>query len=283
VRALGPASLREAVGRRAWRFWKRLVLERNGRFGTPPRPEKWVFVVGCYNSGTTLLHDLLAAQPLIGSMPDEGQFFQDQLPLPRDFGLRRLWALRPELFRLDEAGGREIDVARLKRQWGAHFNDPTRPVLLEKSTPNAARTRWLERRFEPASFIGIVRDGRAVAEGIRRATGCEIGEAARQWVGSNDIMLRDFDKLARKRLITYERLTAAPDEVLAELLRFLDLPGPVEPTAGREWTIHKRSSAIRNMNPDALRRLTREDLVTIEAVAGPALATLGYAPERPVA
>ncbi len=118
-------------------------MEHYGRFGSLPRPEKWVFIVGCYNSGTTLLHDLLATQPVVGS----------------EFGLRRLWALKPELFYLDEDGGRETDVARLKRQWGGLFNDPTRPVLLEKAAPDVARTRWLQRHFEPAWFIGIVRDG----------------------------------------------------------------------------------------------------------------------------
>ena len=270
------ARLRDAVARRARNWRRRIILERDGRLGTFPRPEKWLFIVGCYNSGTTLLHDLLATQPLIGSMPDEGQFFQDQLRLPREFGLRRLWALEPEIFYLDEHGGREIDVGRLKRQWGARFNDPTRPVLLQKSAPDAARTRWLQRHFAPAWFIGIVRDGRAVAEGIRRATGCPIEQAAHQWVRSNEILLRDLATLEHHHLLTYERLTAAPDQVLAELLVFLGLPPAGATVAGREWTIHKRTSRIRNMNADAMQRLDREDIARIDAVAGRALAALGY-------
>ena len=35
-------------------------------FGYMPTPEKWVFIVGCYNSGTTLLHDLLASHHNFG-------------------------------------------------------------------------------------------------------------------------------------------------------------------------------------------------------------------------
>ena len=277
------ASVRRLLGswrrhtvRRYKRFSQRLRLERAAHFGPLPSPARWVFLVGCYNSGTTLLHDLLAMHPLVGSMPDEGQFFTDQLPVPRDLGLRRLWALKPELFRLDENAGPHIKVKRLQRQWGAKFNDPTRPVLIEKTPTNAARTRWLQARFSPASFVGIIRDGRAVAEGIRRKTGCDLESAARQWVRSNEIMLRDFEDLRHKRLVRYEHLTADPDGVVADLLAFLELP-PLTPELGaREWAIHEQRSVIVNMNSRSYEALSREEMHVIERQAGPLLRALGY-------
>lgn len=266
--------------RSATRRYKRashwLRMERAALFGPVPRPQKWVFLVGCYNSGTTLLHDLLATHPLVGSMRDEGQFLTDQLIVPRDLGLRRLWALEHERFWLDERGGADINVRRLQRQWGAEFNDPLRPVLLEKTPTNAARTRWLQANFERAYFIGIIRDGRAVAEGIRRKTGHGLDVAARQWSRSNEIMLQDFAHLERSLLVTYERLTAAPDEVLAEVLTFLDLPPLDNQLHEREWEIHEQQSAIRNMNERSLSTLSETDLEVIEAEAGPMLRRLGY-------
>lgn len=275
------ASLRHAVGRRVRSWRKRWRFERDGRLGPLPRPEKWVFIVGCYNSGTTLVHDLLATHPHIGSMPDEGQFLQDQLPVPRDMGLRRLWALEPDRFCLDETGGSRIDVERLKRQWGAHFNDATRPVLLEKSPTNAARTRWLQRHFENAYFIGIVRDGRAVVEGIRRKTGHDLEHAALQWARSNEIMLRDFDHLSRALVVRYERLTVAADAVLDEIAVFLRLPPLSAGIADRAWRIHEQTSVVRNMNDESIARLHPGDLSVIDHVAGTMLSRLGYSQPPP--
>ena len=82
---------------------KRMRLAYSGAFGSIPRPDKWVFIVGCYGSGTTLLNKMLATHPMVGSLSTEGQFFTDQLPLPRNLGLSRLWALEPERFYLDES------------------------------------------------------------------------------------------------------------------------------------------------------------------------------------
>lgn len=269
-------SWRRSLRRKGKRLAHRVRLEHAARFGPLPTPGRWVFLVGCYNSGTTLLHDLLAAHPLIGSMPDEGQFFTDQLPVPRDLGFRRLWALEPMHFCLDEQGGDHIDLQRLLRQWGAKFNDPRRPVLIEKTPTNAARTRWLQARFQPAYFVGIVRDGRAVAEGIRRKTGHPLDLAARQWARSNEIMLADFEHLAHKRVVTYEALTANPAAVIGELLEFLGLPALTTELQGREWKIHEQRSKIVNMNPRSLAALSPADLAVIDREAGPLLRQYGY-------
>jgi hypothetical protein len=271
---------RQAV-RRVRRTGRLIRLERDALFGQRALPRKWVFLVGCYNSGTTLLHDILATHPAIGSMPDEGQFLTDQFPVPRKLGLRRLWALEPERFRLDERGT-GVDVERLQRQWTARFNDPTRPVLLEKTPTNAARMRWLQEHFTNAHFIGIVRDGRAVAEGIRRKTGHDIRLAARQWARSNAIMLEDFKYLARARLISYEALTESPAAVIVDLLEFLELPEPPSAMTDRSWRIHEQQSTIRNMNDRSFAALSAEDLAAIDEEAGEMLAQLGYAVESRV-
>ena len=53
-------------------------------------PEKWVFVVGCYDSGTTLLARLLATHSQISRF-DEGVFKTSQLVTPEELGWPRLW------------------------------------------------------------------------------------------------------------------------------------------------------------------------------------------------
>jgi len=248
----------------------------HGRFGPMPEPERWVFLVGCYNSGTTLLHDLLAENPQVGSLHTEGQFLTDQLVLPKAVGLARLWAMEPEHFVLDEGGGEGVRVDKIKRQWGAKFDDPHKPVLIEKSPTNAARTRWLQRHFAPASFIGIVRDGFAVAEGIHRKAGHSLEQSARQWARSNEIMLDDFEHLERKMVVRYEDLTARPAEVLAETLEFLGLQQHDEQVGDREFSVHEQTSKIRNMNDRSMQALSDADREVIQEAAGDVLRRLGY-------
>lgn len=252
------------------RWWR-------GRVGPIPTPERWVFVVGCYNSGTTLLHALLAEHPAVGSLPTEGQFLTDGFVLPREVGLPRQWALRPDLFRMTERDSAKVDADRIKRQWSGRFDDADRPVLIEHSPPNAGRTRWLEQNFVPASFVGIVRDGFAVSEGIRRRAGHSLTDAALQWATSNQIMLTDFEQVERSILVRYEELTERPDEVIASILDFLGLAPGATVTAGREFSIHDVQSSIRNMNDRSLTALTNDERREIEGVAGPMLRRLGYA------
>jgi hypothetical protein len=257
-------------------LYRNLRIKLDGVFGPLPKPEKWVFIVGCYNSGTTLLHDLLASHPQVGSMPNEGQFYTDQLLLPKSVGLPRLWAIESDRFRLDENSGTNIDVKRLKRQWGARFNDAARPILLEKSPTNAGRMRWLQEHFENAHFIGIIRNGYAVAEGIHRKTNHPLQVAAKQWACSNEIMLHDLEALRYKKLVRYESLTASPSETMREILDFLNLSPLDFDVEDRKWRVHEQASRIRNMNQRSLNSLSETDKRVIEEVAGEMLVKLEY-------
>jgi hypothetical protein len=256
--------------------WNKIQYLYHGLLGPLPHPEKWIFIVGCYNSGTTLLHELLALHPSIGSMPREGQNYTDELLLPKSLGLPRLWAIEPERFYLNEQKGHKINVNRLKRQWGAHFNDVTRAVLMERSPTNSGRTRWLQKHFNNAHFIGIVRNGYAVAEGIHRKEGHSLEIAAQQWVRSNEIMLQDFEFLKNKKLIRYESLTESTSDVLIDLFQFIGLTLPDFDVANKVFKIHKELSSVRNMNYRSFEALTAEEIKIINRVAGDMLSRLGY-------
>ena len=258
---------------------RRSKFAYQGLFSPIPNPQKWVFVVGCYNSGTTLLHDLLSSHPSIGSMPTEGHWCTNQLTLPIAVNAPgRLWASLPDKFYLDENRGYHINVNKLKRHWGAHFNDPTRPVLLEKTPTNAARTRWLNKHFENAHFIGIIRNGYVVAERIHRKAGHSLEATAAQWTKSNEIMLRDFEALDKKILISYEELTEFPNRVFQDILEFLDLDNLNNNSdiTNKVWHIREHVSTIQNMNDQSLSVLTDKEKKVIKSVAGSLLIQLGY-------
>lgn len=246
------------------------------RFISEPEPEKWVFIVGCYNSGSTLLHKILASHPKIGSMPLEGRQFTDELPLAEDFGLKRLWALQPELFYLDETTGLDIDVNKIKRQWAFMYNNPKKPILIEKSIINGGRTRWLQRHFQNSYFIILMRNGYVIAEGIRRKANHSIEKGIIQWKNSYDILLRDMAHLKNKIYLTYENLTADPKTVLNTICDFLEIEHLSENILTSEFKVHERENKISNFNQKSIDNLSKEDIDSINRIAGSLLQQVGY-------
>jgi hypothetical protein len=246
-----------------------------------PHPEKWVFIVGCYNSGTTLLSELLGTHPDISALPTEGHFITDQFVKDYEIGLPRMWAKREELFRLTEADDGP-DADRIKKEWALRL-DTSRRVLLEKSPPNTPRTRWLQKHFENAHFIAVVRDPFAVACGIRRKAdpkhlrdGWTLTDAAWQWRRSVELLDEDSEHLDRLLWLRYEDFTEKPAESFAAIAEFLD----IRPFSGldrnQSWSVHERKDTLRNMNRESVRTLKEEDRQAILDVVEPLLTRFGY-------
>jgi hypothetical protein len=267
------AVLRESTGN----LWRELKIA----FTPVPKPKKWVFIVGCYNSGTTLLAELMGRHPDISAMPTEGHFVTDQFVKDFDIGLPRMWVDREDLFRLTESDSGP-DVIRIKKEWGMRL-DLSKPVLLEKSPPNSARTRWLQKHFENAHFIGLVRNGYAVAEGISRKgnpkhikDGWPIDRSARQWARGNEVLDQDSEYLKHFTWVKYEDLTGNPQSALDQLAEFLGLqPFPALPE-DEAFRIHERKDSVKDLNAVSIEKLTAEQIDTINAIAGDCLERFGY-------
>jgi hypothetical protein len=253
-------------------------------------PEKWVFIVGCYNSGTTLLGRLLATHSKISCL-DEGVFKTNQLATPEELGWPRLWCQVVDQVRL-RAGDKTVDIEKLKKDW-LLFLDRTKPVFLEKSIVNSARMTWLQENFPNSSFLFIVRNGYAVAEGIRRQTAkrAQNGQrlkwqsissypielCAEQWVTSNAIIESDAKQIRHFKQISYEELCEHPHDIMSDIYAFLGLHNESSASLGvQRWNINEYNSEIRNMNDRSLAKLSVDDITKIETVAGEMLAYYGY-------
>lgn len=281
------------VSKRRGRPWKSLRRRLGHQFqalvGQELAPEKWVFVVGCYNSGTTLLTNLLDAHPALQALPREGVELSDALPRPEALGWPRMWAQCEHHVRIEPQGASASARAqRIRKQWSRYA--PAAAAVVEKSIANMARLEFLAQHFAPAYFIYLVRNGFAVAEGIaRRAKPRDWGNrdferyplelCARQWALSDEYFQRDRHALSHVLELRYEHLAENPDTAMGEITEFLSLPDFPANLATQTWDIHRVRSAIRNMNSDALARLTADDLDSIERVAGPTLQRYGY--QRP--
>jgi len=248
-----------------------------------PKDKKWVFLVGCYNSGTTLLAEILGHHPKISALPTEGHFITEQFIKDYEIGLPRMWVDREDIFRMDE-NSVGPDVIRLKKQWAIRL-DCSKPVLLEKSPPNSAKTRWLQKTFENSYFIGIIRNPYAVAEGITRKADPKhltnrwpIEKSAYQWARSNKVLYDDSRYLDRFMWIKYEDLTENLSESLNKITDFIGISEFKIIEDGKSWAIHERNDKIRNLNQESIKNLQQPDIDKITDIAKDMMTKFGYKP-----
>jgi len=246
-----------------------------------PKKNKWIFLVGCYNSGTTLLSEILRRHPEISGLSTEGHFITSEFIKDYDVGLPRMWVDREDLFTLNE-GSVGPDPKRVKKEWAMRLNTKKK-YLMEKSPPNVPRMRWINHHFESPYFIGIVRNGYAVAEGIARKAkpmhlkkGWPIEKCAYQWARSNEVMLNNSNQVKNFILIKYEDLTENTADTIETITKYIGAKNYGIDQADKEWMIHERSEPIRNLNLESISRLTDRDKRVIRDVAGPMLERFGY-------
>jgi hypothetical protein len=259
----------------------------SARLGWKPQPDKWIFIVGCYNSGTTLLQKMLASHPTVGTLPREGVFLTDALPYPEQYGWTRMWHKCLAKMNRDLNKNPQARANRAKKQWSVWFPEGA-SCLLEKSIANTTRMLFLQRYFQPAYFIHIVRNGYAVAEGIRRKANLEkwpnpeyngsypIELCARQWRRNLEIVGDVKPDLNNYYELSYENLTAQPHEELQKIYQFLELKPPGEKKVDKKWEIHEKKETIKNMNSRSFNRLSAKDKRQIDNEAGDLLKEKDY-------
>ena len=280
-------TIRQRVTAKLVRWQSRLSQKLLLPFARIPEPERWIFIVGCYNSGTSLLAKILSEHPQIAGLPDEGIYFTDALPYPEQFGWPRMWTQCLNEVRIDPNRDLEKQVNRIKKQWALAYRS-LQPNLLEKSIANSARIPFLEKHFRPASFIHIVRNGYAVAEGIyRRTTPSQwnnpefhdkypMSLCAEQWRATEELIESDRGKVANFHSIKYEELTSDPLKVINAIYNVLGLESTDGALAEKTWFVSDRNESIRNMNDDSIVRLSVADIDEIQNIAGPMLEKRGY-------
>ena len=247
-----------------WQFHRR-TFER--RVPLLLEAHRWIFLVGCNNSGTTLIHDALAATGMFSFMPHEGQRYTNVLQRAQKRGYQRVWSEYLGELQLDERHSTD-EVPRLLFDWLGELAMPLKPLILEKTTANAVRMRWLQRAFPDAAFVGIVRNGYAVVEGIKRKGGKSVERGARHWKKVNEIMLEDAEHVKKFLLVRYEDFVAAPRETLLRIADLLEL---------RVDDIRVARGSIGDMNEKSISRLDEAELRVIAHEAGECLARMGYA------
>ncbi|HVT66004.1 MAG TPA: sulfotransferase [Mycobacteriales bacterium] len=188
-----------------------------------PLRDRVIVVLGAARSGTTWLHRLISAHPMVaGTETGETWLFTDVAPMWAD-------AVR------EQAG----DAAVLTGMRG--FCDSLLLTMRDRIAPKATHvcektptTVWrlpvLAQMYPDALYIHVVRDGRDVAASLAHAwTGGaepsvdEVEAAAREWVEAVGAVRRAAPELPRFHQIRYEDLLDDPQRVVADLWSWIGL------------------------------------------------------------
>jgi len=247
--------------------------------------KKFFFIVGCYNSGTSLLNHLLGLHDEISSLATEGISLTSYLCGPESFGWNRMWHMcrdKLEIGRLEKKPSAEL----VKKEWGFWF-DKSKRFWLEKSIVNSLNIDWFEENFRHPYFIWIVRNGYAVSEGIQRRTlgkgkhperfkeGYPIELCAQEWVVSNEVIERKLSFVQNFVKVTYEDLTENPVGTLKLILEWLPVERKEVNIPG-EFTFQKQTRKIQNLNQTSIQRLSPKQISCINDVIGQMLIHHGY-------
>lgn len=270
-------------------LWIRLKLWRFlGRVLRAREPKTWVFMGGCYNSGTTILREMIGAHPEVASLPREGVEMTDAFPDLESDGWIRMW------FRNSE---KVCDVTpeaaeRAKRDWSLWWQRGA-TAFLEKSIVHGAWMPSLDSRFPNAKFIGVIRNGYCVCEGIQRRarpTGkareivgvdtYPITEVGRQWNYANEVLERDSKSVKNYLEVRYEDFAKNPTETIERVFKFIGVRSNVATLHESGMVrIGNRVFDIRNQNSQSLGQLTAEDRIALWGVIGSRMTKLGYKEE----
>lgn len=241
---------------------------------------KWCFVVGCNNSGTSLLQSIFERSGQVSTMPHEGQRYTRVLMRAARRGHERVWTEFLDELRMSDLDG-DLQVPRLLHDWMEEYSMPLREILVEKTTANAVRMLWLQKVFPRSHFIGLIRNGYAVTEGIRRKGHKPIRRGARHWNRVNKIMMEDARSIEHFLLVRYEDLVSRTDAVARELEKFLGIvPGGLNVVPNQTFSfdtvLGSSEQPIRDLNSESLKRLTPQDMEAIREEASEMLRFFGH-------
>jgi hypothetical protein len=204
------------------------------------------FIVGCSRSGTTLLQVLIDAHPQLAVPPEShiydrfGPFLNlyGELTVSRNRGRFIAALLNDSFIRQWQLDVTVADVERRLRRADrvgvidalfSLYADQEGAVRWGDKTPEHIRhLREIRADFPQAKLVHLIRDGRDVAEAMRRmvfgpVTAVGLAHEWRREVGYWNEFCREQGN-ANTLLVRYEDLVTSPQESVANVLRFIGVP-----------------------------------------------------------
>ena len=204
-------------------------------FFSKKQPRGVHFVVGVYNSGTTIVKELIAAHPDVTTPPIEGDRLSGALSSFEEDGWPR--AMFGNAFKIrGERQCKELSASELIADLVPWIGNSS--WLVEKSISNTLRIPQLRHAFPGTRFVCVVREPEAVVRGIQKRSQ-PTGKARelfnsdsypgsfllRQWAYFYRTVVEDAEADSSDICFChYEKIMAEPAEELGRIFVFLGLP-----------------------------------------------------------
>ncbi|MDE2149058.1 MAG: sulfotransferase [Gammaproteobacteria bacterium] len=242
-----------------------------------------IFIAGLHRSGTSLLHQIMRAHPLVsgfsdtGAPEDEGQHLQTVYKTDEKLGGPGRFARKRRAY-MNEGHplARSETASRLMAEWGRHW-DLRCPYLIEKSPTNLIRMRFLQKLFPGARFVVILRHPLAVAYATRKWSRASLKSLLHHTLHAYELAMIDLPHLRHACVLRYEELVAHPQHAIDRICAVIGLP-PVTVTQPVTAGINERYFECWEQDRGRLRYRWRPPLSPrFEARAN----ALGYSLHRP--
>jgi hypothetical protein len=241
-----------------------------------------LFLLVPNNSGSSILHDLIATSSDVATLPEEGQFCPNFIgPLAFKFGVAHFFTKKEGIFR----NKKNYEWSAIKNQWEKLWNksNPNARIFLQKSPPDILRADMLHETFENTKFLIMVRNPYAQVESVLRANPeSSVIDAANHALRCLEIQLENSEQYLDDLVFRYEDLADKTEETIKTIEEFLN----ISIDSNRIFNSKGYVSKIRNMNDDQIKKLTDKQLETINSVFSKKISVLedcGYSLIEPSA
>ncbi len=251
-------------------------------------PQQWVFLVGCYNSGTTLLQHILSSHKNIAGMPREGVRFTSHLENLEHNGHHMVWAQDWREHATPSPDQSAYAAKEIMKDWSIFWKKGA-DIFLDKSVANTARIEWLAQHFPNAKFIGLHRNGYCISEGLHRRskppqwlvdkTGDShypLATTGEQWVIANQAMMGGLSKVDHSLIVSFENLIKDPISELENVFSFIGLKNTAMSFDGETLTVNEKTFSIRSPNAASLKRLGDDGAKVLKPIISSMMQELGY-------
>ncbi len=196
-------------------------------------PKGWIFLVGCYNAGTTIVKDAIAAHPEVSRAPVEGDVLTGDLSTFESDQWPRCLIANWYDVKIDRAE-HYIDYGSVVSDWAPWIKQDN--YYIEKSIANSVRVKALSDSFPKAKFVCVYRHPDEVIDGILKRS--RPGKCARKILGSNsyprELLLRQWAYVYQLIIsdmgdsdhilyVSYDGFLSNPDIELGRIYDFLGL------------------------------------------------------------
>ena len=191
--------------------------------------KSFIFLAGHHRSGTSLLHEILRAHPLVsgfsktGVPQDEGQHLQSVFKPALAFGGPGKYIYNQNSYMNEHHSlATEQSAKSIWKQWSEHYNKES-VHYIEKSPPNLIRTRFLQKLFPNSKFVCILRHPLAVSYATQKWSKTSIESLIEHTLLGYEILMKDIDYLSNAYVIRYEEFTNRPQREIDKIYDFLGL------------------------------------------------------------